>query len=114
VLTRRLVCTDIIEIGENTVLRARVSCYGYKAEGGRIRMGCTTIGHNVIVGEGSLLDIGTRLEDGAQLAHASALYEARSYRPVGAITAQALRRRRMAGTLWNRGGAARSVGCRSA
>jgi non-ribosomal peptide synthetase-like protein len=75
VLTRRLVCTDIIEIGENTVLRAGVSCYGYKAEGGRIRMGRTTIGRNVIVGEGSLLDIGTRLEDGAQLAHASALYE---------------------------------------
>ena len=75
VLTRRIVCTDLIEIGENTVLRAGVSCYGYKAEGGRIRMGHTTIGRNVIVGEGSLLDIGTRLEDDAQLAHASALCE---------------------------------------
>ena len=75
VFTRRIVCTDLIEIGDNTVLREGVSCYGYTAEGGRIRTGRTTIGRNVIVGEASLLDIGTRLEDGAQLAHASALHE---------------------------------------
>jgi non-ribosomal peptide synthetase-like protein len=75
VLTRRIVCTDLIEIGDNTVLREGVSCYGYKATGGRIRTGRTTIGSDVIVGEASLLDICTRLEDGAQLAHASALHE---------------------------------------
>jgi non-ribosomal peptide synthetase-like protein len=74
VFTNRIVCTDLIAIGANTVVRADVSMYGYRAVGGRITTGTVTIGDDVIVGDASLLDIGTAIEDGAQFAHASALH----------------------------------------
>ena len=46
---------------------------GYNAQSGYINTGPVTIGRNVVVGELSVLDIGSRLEDGSQLAHCSAV-----------------------------------------
>jgi non-ribosomal peptide synthetase-like protein len=67
------VCTDLISIGDNTILRKNAIVTGYKAEAGYIVTGPVTIGDNVVVGEASLLDIGSTMGNGAQLAHGSAL-----------------------------------------
>jgi non-ribosomal peptide synthetase-like protein len=75
IFTNRIVCADLVSVGANTVVRADVSCYGYRAEGGRIRTGPVSIGSDVVVGDASLLDINTAIEDGAQFAHASSLQE---------------------------------------
>ncbi|MFI7583214.1 Pls/PosA family non-ribosomal peptide synthetase, partial [Kocuria sp. M1N1S27] len=75
ILTRHLpVCTDLLTIGEGTVVRKDVYVNGYRAHGGVIQLGAVTLGRDVIVGEGSVLDIGTTLGDGAQLGHRSTLY----------------------------------------
>ena len=67
------VCTDLITIGDNAILRGESIVLGYKAESGYIRTGPVTIGNNTVVGEASVLDIDTAMGDGAQLAHRSAL-----------------------------------------
>jgi non-ribosomal peptide synthetase-like protein len=67
------VCTDLISIGDNTILRADSVLLGYKAQANYVHIGPVHVGSDAIVGEGSLLDIDTRMEDGAQLGHASSL-----------------------------------------
>ena len=67
------VCTDLISIGSNTVLRKDVVAVGYKAQANYIHTGPINIGDNAFVGEASVLDIDTGLGDGAQLGHASSL-----------------------------------------
>jgi non-ribosomal peptide synthetase-like protein len=67
------VCTDLIAIGSNTVLREDCLVHGYRAQANHIYTGRITIGDDVIVGEASVLDIDTGMGDGAQLAHASSL-----------------------------------------
>ena len=47
----------------------------YRAEAGVIRTGTVTIGADAFVGQATVLDIDTSLGDGAQLGHASSLYE---------------------------------------
>ncbi|MFW3386610.1 UNVERIFIED_CONTAM: phosphopantetheine-binding protein [Kocuria sp. CPCC 205274] len=75
ILTTHLpVCTDLITIGEGTVIRKEALANGYRAYGGVIQLGTVTLGRDVIVGEGSVLDIGTTMGDGAQLGHRSSLY----------------------------------------
>ncbi|MBS9402756.1 amino acid adenylation domain-containing protein [Halomonas sp. TRM85114] len=69
------VCTDLVEIGPQAVVGREVMLQGYKAVAGRIVTGPVHIGARAYVGDGAVLDIHTRLEDGAELAHASALYE---------------------------------------
>jgi len=74
ILSRRLpVCTDLLTIGANTVIRNEVMFNGYRARGGRIEIGPVTLGRDAYVGEMAVLDIDTSLGDGAQLAHSSAL-----------------------------------------
>ncbi len=75
ILTSHLpVCTDLLTIGEGTVIRKDVYANGYRAHGGVIQIGAVTLGRDVIVGEGSVLDIGTTMGDGSQLGHRSTLY----------------------------------------
>jgi non-ribosomal peptide synthetase-like protein len=68
------VCTDLITIGADTVIRREVFYLGYRARGGRIETGRVTIGRDAFVGEKTVLDINTEMGDGTQLGHASSLH----------------------------------------
>jgi non-ribosomal peptide synthetase-like protein len=68
------VCTDLLTIGENTVIRKDSSFTCYRAHDGRIQIGAVTLGTDVVVGEESVLDINTSMGNGAQLGHASSLH----------------------------------------
>ncbi len=68
------VCTDLITIGDNTILRKESSVLGFRAQAGYIHTGPVHIGDNAFVGVGSTLDIDTRMESGSQLGHASSLH----------------------------------------
>ncbi|SDO54097.1 Pls/PosA family non-ribosomal peptide synthetase [Geodermatophilus sp. DSM 45219] len=68
------VCTDLITIGEGTVVRKDSYLNGYRAHAGWIQTGPVTIGKNAFVGDKAVLDIGTSVGDGAQLGHASTLH----------------------------------------
>ncbi|MFC4902391.1 Pls/PosA family non-ribosomal peptide synthetase [Kocuria oceani] len=68
------VCTDLLTIGDDAVVRkdALISCY--RAHDGMIQTGTVRLGRDALVGEGSVLEIHTALGDGAQLGHASSLH----------------------------------------
>jgi non-ribosomal peptide synthetase-like protein len=68
------VCTDLLTIGADTVIRKDSFFLGYRAHAGRIQTGRITLGRDVFVGEKTVLDIDTAMGDGAQLGHASALH----------------------------------------
>ncbi|HEY4614246.1 MAG TPA: Pls/PosA family non-ribosomal peptide synthetase [Citricoccus sp.] len=67
------VCTDLITIGDNTVIHKETHLLGYRAYQGWIQTGRITLGRNVHVSEKCVLDIHTAMEDGAQLGHTSSL-----------------------------------------
>lgn len=67
------VCTDLISIGANSILRKETIILGYRAQAGYIHTGRLTIGRDAFVGVGSTIDIDTSIGDRAQLGHASAL-----------------------------------------
>ena len=67
------VCTDLLTIGDGTVIRKDAVFPGYHAHAGAIHTGAVTLGKDVVVGELAVLDIDTSLGDGAQLGHASSL-----------------------------------------
>ncbi len=72
--THAPVCTDLLSIGAGSVVRKDTYLNGYRARSGVIEIGAITLGDNVFVGEQSVIDIGTTLQDGAQLGHASGLH----------------------------------------
>lgn len=72
------VCTDLITIGDNTILRKESTVLGYRAEAGFIHTGSVRIGRDAFVGEASVLDIDTQMGDGAQLGHSSSLQQRQS------------------------------------
>ncbi|PNG94425.1 Pls/PosA family non-ribosomal peptide synthetase [Streptomyces malaysiensis] len=72
------ICTDLLTVGADTVIRQESFLNGYRACDGAIETGPVTIGAGAFVGEHSTLDIGVRLGDGAQLGHASSLHEGQS------------------------------------
>ncbi|MGW7755721.1 Pls/PosA family non-ribosomal peptide synthetase [Streptomyces violaceusniger] len=72
------ICTDLLTIGADTVIRKETFLNGYRARDGVIETGPVTIGAGAFIGEQSTLDIGVRLGDTAQLGHASALHEGQS------------------------------------
>ncbi|HEX6402330.1 MAG TPA: Pls/PosA family non-ribosomal peptide synthetase [Pseudonocardiaceae bacterium] len=72
------VCTDLLTIGEGTVIRKDSYFTCYRAHAGLIQTGSVTVGRNVVIGETSVLDINTSLGDGAQLGHASCLHSAQA------------------------------------
>ncbi|MEU0370178.1 Pls/PosA family non-ribosomal peptide synthetase [Streptomyces sp. NPDC006283] len=75
VFSRNLpVCTDLLTIGDDTVVRkdSFISCY--QAHDRMIQTGSVTLGKNVYVSEATVIDIDTSLGDSSQLGHASTLY----------------------------------------
>ncbi|MET7921633.1 Pls/PosA family non-ribosomal peptide synthetase [Streptomyces avermitilis] len=68
------VCTDLLTVGEGTIIRKDVLLSGYRAQAGLIQTGPVTLGSNVLVSEHTVLDIETSMGDGAQLGHASSLH----------------------------------------
>lgn len=74
-------CSDLLCIGDGTVIRKDTSFTCHRAEVGRIRTGPVTVGRDAVVGEASVLDIETELGDGAQLGHASALHAGQAVPP---------------------------------
>ena len=67
------VCTDLIRIGDDSLIGRQVRLPGCRAEAGRMWLGPVEIGQGCHVGDHALLDIDTRMQDGSQLGHASAL-----------------------------------------
>ncbi|MFD1518018.1 Pls/PosA family non-ribosomal peptide synthetase [Pseudonocardia yunnanensis] len=75
ILSRNLpVCTDLLTIGDGTVIRKDSFFNCYRAEAGVIHTGSVTLGKDVFVGESTVIDIGTSMGDGAQLGHTSSLH----------------------------------------
>ncbi|GAA3777616.1 Pls/PosA family non-ribosomal peptide synthetase [Streptomyces chiangmaiensis] len=75
ILSRRIpVCTDLLTIGADTVLRKESFFLCYRAQAGRIQTGRVTLGSNVVIGEKTVLDIDTSVGDGGRLGHASSLH----------------------------------------
>jgi len=72
------VCTDMLTIGDDTVIRRESSFTGYRAVAGVIQTGPVSIGKQALIGEHTVLDIGTRVGDGSQLGHTSSLYESQA------------------------------------
>ena len=76
------VCTDLLTIGPDTVIRKEAFFLCYRAQAGWIQTGAVTLGRNVFVGEKSVLDINTAMGDVSQLGHASSLHSGQQV-PVG-------------------------------
>jgi len=74
IFTKVPVCTDLLTIGDGTVIRKDVQLSGYRAHSGSIQTGHITFGRDVVVGESSVIDIETSMGDGAQLGHRSSLH----------------------------------------
>ena len=68
------VCTDLLIIGEDSVIRKDVAFAGYRARAGVIETGPVTLGADVLVSEATVLDIDTSMGHGSQLGHASSLH----------------------------------------
>lgn len=67
------VCTDLLTIGDNTVIHKNSFFLCYRATSGVLEKGPVTLGRNVLLSEKTTLDIGTSMGDDTQLGHASAL-----------------------------------------
>ncbi|MFD7609392.1 Pls/PosA family non-ribosomal peptide synthetase, partial [Streptomyces sp. NPDC059828] len=75
VLSRAVpVCTDLLSIGDGTVIRKDVFLSCYRAHDGWIETGPVTLGGGVIVHEQTVLDIDTSMGDCSRLGHASSLH----------------------------------------
>jgi non-ribosomal peptide synthetase-like protein len=68
------VCTDLLTIGDGTVINKNSYFACYRAHAGLIQTGAVTFGKDVFVREATVIDIETSLGDGAQLGHASSLH----------------------------------------
>jgi non-ribosomal peptide synthetase-like protein len=81
IFTRRVpVCTDLLTIGPDTVIRKESFLSCYRAYAGWIQTGRVTIGRNVFVGEKTVLDINTSMGDVSQLGHTSSLHSGQRVR----------------------------------
>ncbi|MCW2131474.1 Pls/PosA family non-ribosomal peptide synthetase [Arthrobacter sp. VKM Ac-2550] len=75
------VCTDLLTIGEGTVINKDTRYLCYRAHNGWIQTGRVTLGKDVQVSEKCVLDIGSAMGDGAQLGHSSSLQRLQSVPP---------------------------------
>jgi non-ribosomal peptide synthetase-like protein len=75
------VCTDLISIGPDTIVRKDSILLGYRAQSNYIHTGPIQIGAGAFVGEASVLDVNTSIGDGAQLGNSSALLEGQRVPP---------------------------------
>ncbi|HEX5120389.1 MAG TPA: Pls/PosA family non-ribosomal peptide synthetase [Pseudonocardiaceae bacterium] len=67
-------CTDLISIGEDSVIRKDSFVNGYRAHAGEIQFGRVDIGSDVFVGENTVIDIDSAMGDHTQLGHTSSLH----------------------------------------
>ena len=74
------VCTDLLTIGPDTVIRKESFLNCYRAYAGWIQTGRVTIGRNAFIGEKTVLDINTSMGDVSQLGHTSALHSGQRVR----------------------------------
>jgi non-ribosomal peptide synthetase-like protein len=75
ILSRNVpICTDLLTIGDGTVVRKDCFFLGYRAHAGLIQTGAVTLGKDALVGEMTVIDIDTWMGDGTQLGHASSLH----------------------------------------
>jgi non-ribosomal peptide synthetase-like protein len=68
------ICTDLLSIGDDTVIRKDSFINGYRAHAGFIQVGPITIGKNAVISEATVIDIDTSMGDGTQLGHTSSLH----------------------------------------
>ncbi len=68
------VCTDLISIGDGSIVSKNAAFSGYRADSSRIRTGSVRLERENFVGVGAVLDIDTVMEAGSELAHASSLH----------------------------------------
>lgn len=68
------ICTDLLTIGDGSVIRKDVFFTCCRARAGVIELGHVTLGRDAVVGESSVLDINTSIGDEAQLGHRSSLH----------------------------------------
>lgn len=68
------ICTDLLTIGAGTVVSKESWFLCYAARDGVVRTGPVTVGSGAFVGEKTVLEIGSRIGDAAQLGHTSSLY----------------------------------------
>ncbi|WP_406178335.1 hypothetical protein [Streptomyces sp. NBC_00996] len=68
------VCTDLLSIGDGTVVRKDVLLSCYRAHDGWTETGPVTLGADVTVGVQAVVDIDTSMGDHSQLGHASSLH----------------------------------------
>ena len=68
------ICTDLLTIGDGTVIRKDSFINGYRAHAGFIQVGAITIGKNAVISESTVIDIDTSMGDGTQLGRASSLH----------------------------------------
>jgi non-ribosomal peptide synthetase-like protein len=81
IFTRHVpVCTDLLTIGPDTVIRKESFFNCYRAYAGWIQTGRVTIGRNVLIGEKTVLDINTSMGDVSQLGHTSSLHSGQRVR----------------------------------
>ena len=74
ILSRNMpACPDLLTVGAGAVIRKDSHFATYRAQAGRIQTGPVTVGAQAFVGEMSVLEIGSRIGDRGQLAHASSL-----------------------------------------
>ena len=71
-------CSDLLTIGDGAVIRKDAAFSGYRTHAGVISVGPITLGRDVIVGEGTVIEIDTTMGDGAQLGHGSSLQRGQS------------------------------------
>ena len=72
------ICTDLLTIGDGTIIRKDVFINGYQARAGFIHVGPITIGKNAVISEATIIDIDTAMGDDTQLGHASSLHSGQS------------------------------------
>jgi non-ribosomal peptide synthetase-like protein len=68
------ICTDLLSIGDGTVIRKDSFINGYRAQAGFIQVGPISIGKNAVISEATVIDIDTSMGDRTQLGHASSLH----------------------------------------
>jgi non-ribosomal peptide synthetase-like protein len=68
------VCTDLLSIGDDSVIRKDAQLPGYRAVAGVIEIGPITLGSGVIIGEQTVIDISSSFGDEARLGHSSSVH----------------------------------------
>jgi non-ribosomal peptide synthetase-like protein len=68
------ICTDLLSIGDGTIIRKDSFINGYRAHAGFIYVGPISIGKNAVISEATVIDIDTSMGDRSQLGHASSLH----------------------------------------